>query len=296
MKEKLLIDIIEETVDELREKTAKLRKLNRKFREYYDRDLKREMNLLMKDIRKIKSAFEDKLYVHMDEFRNIKKYYPVLLDVYLDDPYIGQTIKSKMWLLEFRDLPEAEAQYSLRKIKEKRDELRNARKELSKRGRLRINEDFLEDFPFLADDLSPGMLREEALDVIEEQNRKLKREGWLVLISSCFIGNVANAMCQRLEKAKQMVKKCKEMEEESEGRGTIAESNAKRKLDKVKKKKNSLSRKLAHLLQSNPAFLRSLKKGGGFKRVSFLQSFAKEINQKSVREKPWLEKMKERLS
>jgi hypothetical protein len=297
MNDRLLVDIIEETVDELREKADKLHELNAKFRQTYDRDIRHEMDDLIKEMRRIRSSLSDQLYIHMDELRNIKKYYPELLEIYADDPFIGKTIQSKMWLLEFEDLGQGMAAKKLDEIRQKRHELRGAREELSRRGRLRIKETFLEQFPILSEDLEEGMLREEALDIIEEKDRKLKRDGWLVLITTSLIGRVAMVMLQKVAMAAAAERQAEMMVKEAHGQGTIAEDNARRKLNSAIKKRKVMERKIAHLLQANPDYLKSLKKSTLAKGPdSALRSFAKNVPQKSIKEKPWLDAMRKKLS
>jgi hypothetical protein len=101
----LLIDYFSEAEEAVREKKERLKKLEVQFRLVADSDIKREINLLNREIDKKLSEVKDTILLNLDEFRYLDKYYPKLLSVFMEDPNIGQVISSKAWLLECKPIP-----------------------------------------------------------------------------------------------------------------------------------------------------------------------------------------------
>lgn len=299
MKEDLLIDLLEEAETELKEKTKRMQRMNREYRQTFDRDLRSEIDLLRKDIRRKHAEIIESIYVNMDEFRALHKYFPDLLEVFFEDEFLGKTLSRKKWLLRFQELKPSEVQGKLIEIRGKRMMLRMARKELAKRGRTEVSKQFFSAFPALKGKLKPGMSREEATRRLEDMDSALRREGWLLMIDSSLIANSASRMLGKVEMARVEEKALREAVKEAAGRGTIAEHNAKKKLEAATRRRRKVERKLSHLLLANPRFLKELKKIEGFKkkfRPGSLEDFARGVKMKTVKEKPWLEHMKKKLS
>ncbi len=299
VKEKLLVDYLEDSAEFLSEKRKRLRELNRQYNEVYDKQLREEMDRVRRDIGKKRAEIVEMLYENVDELRYLKKYFPELLDVFMDDENIGRILKKKSFLFEdVKPLGEKEAMKKLGGIKEKRRQLRDAKKFLHKWTGTISGRQLGATYPVLKDKITGSVDKEEAIEVIKKINGKLRREGWMVLINSPFIVDPLQRLMGRkkmLEFAElQKRKAC----EEAEGRGTAAEYTAKKNLENVEREKAHVGRMIKHILLTNPEFLSSLKKAKGWSRgrANPLEGIAEKIPLNRIREKIWMEKMKKRLS
>ncbi|MFH2101630.1 MAG: hypothetical protein ABII71_06105 [Candidatus Micrarchaeota archaeon] len=298
MKEELLIDYLEEAEAELRERIERVQRMNLEYRQSLDRDLRGEIEKIWMGIRKKRAEISEKIYSNMDEFRHLDRYFPELLEVFFEDEHIGKTLLRKRWLLNFGKLKPAEIQAKLNEIRGKRMMLKFARNELAKRGRPEVTRMFLNNFPGLEKKLKPGMTREEAARRLDEMDVGLRREGWGLMIESPMIAHPASRLLQKLQIVRAEESAMIAGVQDAGGRGTIAEHNAKKKLEAAARRRRKAERKLAHLLQSNPGFLKQLKKTKGFaKNVKYspLEEFAKSVKVRTVKEKPWLAHMKKKL-
>jgi len=299
MKEQLLIDYLEDAEDKLRNKTEKLQRMNREYRESFDRDLRQEIDSLRKELRKARSEIVEMIYVNMDEFRCLHKYFPDLLEVFFEDDYLGKTLSKKRWLLSFQNMKPAELQAKLMQIRGRRTMLRHAKKELRKRGRTEVTKQFFSTFPSLKGKVKAGMSREEALSVISGIDDSLRKDGWAIMVNSHLIESAIARFWQKVEIARAEEAAVLRNVEMARGRGTVAEHNAKNKLRAAQRRMRKAEKKLAHLMMANPEFLKNLKKNTGWTKKGAknpLEEFARTIKMKRVKEKPWLEHMNKKLS
>lgn len=294
----LLIDYLEDTAHELEKKTMKMQRLNSEYRQTLDRDLKLDISDVRKKIRKKEYEVIETLYAHMEEFRSLNKYFPELLEVFFDDPFIGKSITRKKWLLKFKQLSREDAQKKFNEIKETRSNLRKAKKELIKKHMAKLSPEFLSSHPVLKKKVKKGMEKSDAIEIIEETDKKLKLDGWLILLTNSMIKTPLTKLFNKFKEAQIQEEKSYNMENQAKGRGTVAEANAKRRTISSRNRRRRIERKLKHVLLSNPDFLKQLKKGTGWRAkpsADSLEFFVREITVHYVRENPWLEEMRKKI-
>ena len=84
----------------------------------------------------------------------------------------------------------------------------------------------------------------------------------------------------------------------SKGKGTVAEANALRKYEKVRRNRIHYENVIIQLLLANPAYSRSLKKRNWLSREkkSVLEKIAQRVTPHKVKERTWLNQMNKKLS
>ncbi len=298
MKEQLLIDYLEESETELRELTLKLNKMSKEYQDSYGRDIRDEIDTIRKEIRKKRHEITERLYESMEEFRYLKRYFPELLEVFLEDEHLGKTLAKKVWLLDYMPMKREDASAELSAIRKERSDLRAARMELAKKGREIVSKHFIEQHPMLKGRVKPGASRDMTEDAIAELDQELRQKGWVVLLQPSFIEAPANRILGRIQMASAEERMRMDAVDEAKDKGSVAEHNARKRLQTAAKTRKRLERKLSHLLLSNPDYLKDLKKSKGWDRgkANPLKEFAKTVKMKTVKEKPWLEKMGKKLS
>ena len=183
----LLIEYFSEAEEYVREKKEKLKELELQFRRVSDSDIKREINIISREIDKKLSEIKDTILLNLDEFRYLQKYYPNLFSVFVEDQYIGPTISSKLWLLEVRRLSPEEASIQLQQIKQWRDSLRDAKKMLKGwYGKVEYRS-FVATYPILRGIINSDMEKEDVLEAISGLDKMFKKQGWALLISDSLI-------------------------------------------------------------------------------------------------------------
>lgn len=299
MKEKVLIDYLDDASANLRECVQRMQGMNREYRESGDRELRKDIDSLRADMRRKRTEILDALYSNMDELMHLRKYFPELLALLYEDEHIGKLLSKKRWLIERGPMKPEEAKERLAGIKAERRMLRAARAELSMKGRQVVSRQFLAAYPALQGIVREGMGREEAIEKIAGQNRQLRLAGWAVLLDSSLIGIPASAMFRKLGMLQAEEDGLRVMLEDAKSGGTVAEHNARKRLESAESRRKSQERKLRHLLLSNPDLLDSLKRKPGFgpkPKPGTLESFAQHISAKRVKERAWLDAMKKRLA
>ena len=295
----LFVDYLEGAAGHLRKKRKKLRELNKQYREVYDKQIREEMDRVRKDIRKKNAEIVEELYENSDELKHLKKYFPELLEVFMEDENIGGIIRKKSFLFEnAKQMNEKEALGKLGAIRSKRRQLGDAKKFLHRWAGTISGRQLGATYPLLKGKIKGSIEKDEAVEIINGMNAELRKEGWAVLINSPLIVEPLQKLM-----AKEQMLHLQEMEKrracgEARGRGTATEFNAKKKLENVERERRHNRNMIRHILLANHEFLSSLKKSRGWTRArkNPLEKIAEEIPVNRIKEKTWLEKMRKKLA
>jgi hypothetical protein len=298
MEERLLVDYLEDSASYLREKREKLRKLEETFKKIYDRDIKKEMAEIKIEIRKKQSEVNYQLLLNLEEFRALNKYYADLLNVFMDDEYIGKVIGKKAWLLDFRQTPPKLAAAKLQQIKQWRSQLRDAKAFLRKWvGRVDARS-IVATYPVLRGHMSGEMDKEEALAAVDRADRVLLREGWLLLISDSLIQIPLAKFMTNINKLRYEEVQASHAMNQARGRGTVAETAALRKFQEITRRRQHYEKMIEQVLLANPRYLKALKKDKNWlakNRSSSLDKLVQGVSPKSIKERVWLNRMRKKL-
>ena len=294
----LLIEYFSEAEEYVREKKEKLKELELQFRRVSDSDIKREINIISREIDKKLSEIKDTILLNLDEFRYLQKYYPNLFSVFVEDQYIGPTISSKLWLLEVRRLSPEEASIQLQQIKQWRDSLRDAKKMLKGwYGKVEYRS-FVATYPILRGIINSDMEKEDVLEAISGLDKMFKKQGWALLISDSLIKIPLSRYVDLLKQAAYEERLALDKTKKTAVRGTVAEAISKKEYDKAFKKRLHYELMIRQILLSNPEYLRSIKKNKSWlssNKKTVLSATASTITPKTVREKAWFDEMKKKV-
>jgi hypothetical protein len=295
----LLIEFLEQAAEYLREKTGRRSKLEAQYRRIYDRDIKREISLINKEIAKKKSEITNELLLNLEEFRCLDKYFPELLQAFMEDEYIGKIISKKAWLLHYVQIGPQEASQRLQFLTHKRMQLKDAKQFLRKWVGPVDSKAFCATFPALKGHLEEDLEKDEVARIIEDADAKLRREGWILLISDSLIKIPIAKFSNKLVKytLRQLAAKAKM--DKARGKGTVAEAAALREFEKVSRKKNHYENLLIQILLANPPYLRLLKKKKNWlsrEKGGVVEKIAERITPHAVKERAWLNEMKKKLA
>lgn len=294
----LLIDFLENAAEYLKEHTQKRRKLEAQYRKIYDRDIKREISIIAGEIKKKKSEVTNEILLNLDEFRYLNKYFPELLSTFMEDEFIGPILKKKRWLLDYKPLPPQEAAMRLQEIKAMRTQLHDAKKFLNKWVGAVDARSFGATFPALKGRFKGKLDKEEVIQIIDEADKELRHSGWLFLITDSLIKIPLAKFTNRLLKLQYEEMAARMDLGKSKGKGTVAEANALRKYEKVRRNRIHYENVIIQLLLANPAYSRSLKKRNWLSREkkSVLEKIAQRVTPHKVKERTWLNQMNKKLS
>ncbi len=293
----LLIDYLEESAAYLREKRERLRKLNAIILHVYDTNLKREMAELRRDIAKKNSEVTTELLFSLTEFRALHKYFPELLAVYMEDENVGRLLSKKEWLLDYTPLPPKAAAARLAQLKEWRSQLREAKRSLGKWVVTVNAKEFVRAYPVMKAYLKTDMNKADVRVEIEKVDKILLREGWLLLISDSLIQIPISKFMSQINSLAFEELQAKGEFARTKGRGTVAETAALRKLQSIQAKRAHYERILTQVLLANPDFLRSAKKRSWLSRekTGNFERLVASITPRSIKERAWLDEMRERI-
>jgi len=299
MKEALLIDYLEEAAGYLSKKTARLKELNRQYREVYDKQIREEMDRVRKEIGKKRAEIVEMFYENIDELRHLKKYYPDLLEVFMEDENLGKILRKKSFLFEnSKPLNEREALKKLNEVIVKRRKLRDAKKFLHKWSGSISGKQLGATYPTLKGKIKGSVDKYEAVEIIKDLNAELRKEGWMIIINSPLVLGEVNRFAGQKKMLEFQEVQAKKACDDAKGRGTATEYNAQKKLEGIRRKKHHIEKMMKHLLLTNTELLATLKKSRGWSRgrVDPVSKFAETVPLNRIKEKTWLEKMKKRLS
>lgn len=299
--EAMLIDYLENAAAEMKILGERLHTLDKEYRISYDRQVREEMARIKKEMRKKRSEIKEMIYLNLTEFRLIKKHFPLLLDVLLEDEWIGNALKTKVWLLDFKKLHKAECEKKLKKIKEHRGQLKEAR-EFIKGWVGKIDARSLTaTWPALKGILVGESEKDDVLTAIDEADKKLRIEGWLLLFNEPFILGVLKRFIKRLKKATEEEYEKRTLMMKNEGKGSVAEYDAMKEFQKAKMKRARLERLCSHLLMVNQQFFENIKKGQmqtvwlDRESEDFVKKLFKNKNIPKIDENKWIREMKKRI-
>jgi hypothetical protein len=295
---RLLIDYLEDASAYLRERKESLRKLRLSYHHVYDPDMVRETKAIEADIRRKKSEVTNELLYNLEEFRAIHRYFPDLLSAFMEDEDVGPVISEKAWLLDFRPLAPKVAAAKLQKLREWRAQLRDAKDFLRKWVGTIDAKSILATYPALKGHMHGEMEKEDAMRIVEKVDRLLIREGWLLLINDSLIRIPVAKFMNKLIILRQEEINAQHEYARVQGKGTVAESTALKKLKDVRRKKEHYEKVLAQLLLANPSFLGLLRKKKGWasrQKPDPLEKFAQGVTPHQIKERVWLNEMKMRL-
>jgi len=296
--ERLLIDYLEETSDFLHEKKNKLRELEASYNESYSRDIREEMDIVKKDIKKKLNELVDMLYENVEELRCIKKYFPDFFAVLLEDKDIGKVLKKHDLLFDTLTFPQAEQHLML--IKQARAQLKDAIKFLEKWPGVIKEKQLTATYPVLKGEIKGDMESSDAINLIREMDKKLRSEGWKIIVSNdSLLARVLERYIRKLKKAELSIAQLKMNYEEAKSRGSVAEYNALKALKNGEIKKEKILRRIKQLLLANPRFLESVKKKTSWLargKKTELEKIAEHIAPKKIKEKIWFDRMRKKLA
>lgn len=294
----LLIDFFEKMANELHEIEERGEKLKKSYYKSADNDIRKEIGKLKIEKRKVQREIKDQIMINLEEFKALDKYFPEFFEALLEDPNIGSVIKSKLWLFDFEEIEPDQAGFLFLSLKDQRAKIKQIQ-EIIKGGSREIDSrKIIEVIPTLQGKLSGKIPREEALGKLNELNKQIIREGWLLLLTSALIKLPLTKYLALYDLNSRKEILAKKAEEKSQGKGTLAETNAKRYLEKIQKKKEKYLTFIKQILLSNPKYLESIKEKGQFlknKSNDPLLKIAKTIVPKRIKEAIWLKEMRKRL-
>ena len=294
----LLVDYLEDAAAYLKKKRGRLEEMNKLYRKTFDRDIKKEMVEVKKEIAKKTSEIYDELLLNLEEFQTLGKYYPGLVRAFMEDEYIGKILSKKAWLLNFRPLPPQEAAMRLQQLRAWRAQLRDAKRYVKKMPGTMDSRSLATKYPALRGYAQGRIDKHDALEMIEKLDRELLKEGWLVLLSDSLIHiPIAKFM------TKVNIYRIQELQAESQllkmrGKGTIAETAALRKFQEFSRKRKHYEKMVKQILLSNPGHLRALKRKKHWlsrEKQGNLDKVVQEITPHSIKERVWLNEMRKKV-
>jgi len=295
---RVLIDYLEESATYLRERREKLTRLEGQFKRIYDRDIKKEMAEIKVEIARKNSEIINELLSNLEEFRALHKYFPDLLSVYMEDEHVGRVLTKKSWLLDFRNVPPQHAAAKLQELRAWRAQVKDAKNTLKGWvGKVEAKA-MVATYPVLRSYMSGELDKYDALEVIKKVDKILLREGWLLLISDSLIEIPLAKYMGKIHKLRYEELRAKTEYSRAQGRGTVAETAALRKLQKVTKEKKHYENAVIQILLSNPGYLKAMKKRRNWlskDKSGALEQIAKGVTPKSLKERVWLDEMRKRV-
>ncbi len=295
----LLIEYFEEAARYLKERNEAKRRLEDQYRRAYDRDIKKEISIINKEIRKKNSEITGQILLNLDEFRYLDRYFPDLLAAYREDEDIGKVISKKAWLLRYRPVPPREAAMRIERLRVLRSQLRHARKFLKTWTGAIESRAFSATFQILKGRLRGRLEKDEVEHVIDEVDKELIREGWLVLITDSLIHIPIAKFTNKLLRLQYEEAEAASGLSRAKGRGTRMEVNAFRKYRKVVREKEHYEAVIMQVLLANPDYLRSLKRKSNWlsrKRKGPVDKIIQNLTPHTVKERVWLDKMNKKLA
>lgn len=294
----LLIDYLEDAAQKIREHKEKLQKLDKQYRHYYDRDTRREMILIRKEIKRIKGDLKYELLLNLEEFRYLHKYFPELLQTFMEDEHIGPALRKKAWLLDFKPTQGKEAAMKLAQLKHMRIQLREARKTLGGWVGTVEARAFVATYPALKGHMTEDLEKDEAIELTRKIDKELLKEGWLLLISDALVKIPIMKFMNRIQMLRGNELLAMGEFQRSKGKGTVKETEAQRNLEKISRRKEHYENVLKQILLSNPSYLRLLKRKDSWisrERKTAFQKFIRTIVPHKVKERAWLNEMNKKL-
>jgi hypothetical protein len=294
----LLIEYLEKASLRIGELTEKLRRLDKQYRQFYDRDIRREMTLIKKEIKRIRSDAMNELLFSLEQFHYLRKYFPELLETFMEDEYIGSVLRKKAWLLDFKQLPSKESAMRLEQLRMWRLQLKDAKNTLTGWVGKVSARAFVATYPTLRGHMRKDLEKDEAIELVDKVDKMLRKQGWLLLISDSLIKIPVAKFMDRIQRLRNQELMARGELNRAKGKGSVAETAAIRKVERLQKKRVHYEKVLTQILLSNPKALRSMKKKKSWlsrERKSSFERFLEGIVPHKVKERAWLNEMKKRI-
>ncbi len=295
----LLIESLENAAEYLRKKTDRRIKLEAQYRRLYDRDIKREISVINREIAKKKSEVTGELLLNLEEFRYLDKYFPELLQAFMEDENVGKTISKKAWMLRELKVGPKEAAQRLQFLSHKRAQLKDAKRFLKKWVGSVDSRAFCATFPALKGHLEEDLEKDEVARIIDDADAKLRREGWILLVTDSLIRIPIAKFSNKFVKYKYREMDAKAKMNRARGKGTVSEAAALREYKKVSRRKSHYENLLIQILLANPPYLRALKKKKNWlsrKKGGVVEKIAELVTPHQVKERAWLNEMNKKLA
>lgn len=295
----LLIEYLESAAEYLHKKTEQRTALEAQYRRLYDRDIKREISEISREIAKKKSEVTNELLLNLEEFRYLEKYFPELLQAFMEDKYVGKIISKKAWLLRELKIGPREAARRLEFLSHKRAQLRDAKRFLNKWVGKVESRAFCATFPVLKGHLEEDLEKDEVARIIDDADARLRREGWILLITDSLIKIPIAKFSNNLMKYQYRQMAAAAKMKSAKGKGTVKEAEALREYKKVSRRRTHYENLLIQILLANPEYLRSIKKKKNWlerKRGGIVEKIAERITPHRVKERAWLNEMNKKLA
>ncbi|MDD5023092.1 MAG: hypothetical protein PHU63_02905 [Candidatus ainarchaeum sp.] len=293
---KLLAEKLEKYSLDIKSLKEEIVRLNTIYNQCFDRDIRREMTEKQISLTRIKIKLKRLLRENLEELKLIKKHFPDFFNELKHDNYLSSSILSILWVLDFKQLKEDDARKKLEEVKSKRKQLRKIKKEVL--SFLNVDYNSLKKFNLLDKILDKKPERKELLEWIEKKDALLKQEGWLILLNEPFI---TNYLKNYLFEYRMIVDQEKRMTVDynySSNMGTLSESEMDKSIREIRKNKNRIYRKCAHMLYSNTTYLKKLKSSKRFNESfdTFDFAFFDSIPLNHIKEESWVYEMSALLS
>jgi hypothetical protein len=294
----MLIDYLEEAAADLKRKKEEYQNLSRQYHKFYSKDIRDEMDALREEITRKSREVTEQVFENLRELLLIKRYFPELYGMLLEDEGIGAIVKKKDWLLDRKEEKKEVAERKLKDIRTGRAQLREARKFLKKWPRQNIDARSLTaTWPVLKDILSGEPDKEDALGAIEKKEKELIREGWKILLNESMMQKPLDRLMDRIKRLKAEEDKKRSEAAGAKGKGSVKEYETQKEFEKAVKERERVERVARHLILSSPAYLEKLRKPSPQmkKTRTNLDRLTEGIKKRSINETAWLKDMKKRL-
>jgi len=294
----MLIDYLQESSEELRRKKEEYRSLFREYKKFYSRDIRDELKAKKEEISKMRAEISERMYENLQELGLIKRYFPDLYSMLLEDEGIRELVKKKDWLISRKEEKRELAEKKLKELKGFRTQLKEARKFIEKWPRPTIDaKSVVATWPVLKGVFDGEADKQDALSAMEKKEKELVRGGWSVFLNQSLIGDRLNFFVSKIKNLR-IEESTKRIDaENAKGRGSIPEYEAIKEYEKAKKERERMERMCKHLLLANPMYMEKMKKElrTGKKNKTELERMIEKTVVKKVNETAWLKEMKKRL-
>jgi len=258
MIEKLLVEKLDEYSLKIKSLHLEIVKLNKQYNNTFDRDLRFEILDRKKKIKKIERKMINLLWNKITEIKLLKKYFTDLYEELTVDEYLKKAFDRIVWILKpIKKMSENEATETLEKI-------------ITKRKKTKGKFD------------------------LKNEDDKLKREGWLIIINSPLIEKYVHLFLNKYIKISKELKEVTEIFIPADSLGSKTSKKLK-EIRKLKIKKMVCKRIYKQLLYSNLEYLIKLKNSkrleSGFANKEYLLIDKIQLNK--IDENKWKTKMNE---
>ncbi len=294
----MFIEELEEKAAALKRKKDELRGLHRQYRQFYSKDIRDEIAVKRAEMAKMRAEASELVWGSLRELFLIKRYFPDLYAMLLEDPGIGDVIRRREWLIDRKEEGKDAAEKQLKDIRQRRRQLREARQFVDKwPGRGLDARSLVATWPALKGALEGDLHKSDALAAIDRKQEALMLEGWKVLLNASMIAKplrkfLAAAHGLKTEESVKQLEMAK-----AKGGGSVKEYEARKEYEKAKSGRERMERICRHLLLASPVFLEAMKKElkCGKKDKGELERIVSSTSVKKINEREWLKEMRKRL-